>query len=805
MKTINNTFAILKVGKEQRLGQLSNSSAEFSELCNEPRAFNKLTKVFGKVMAIAIVLFFATETKLAAQAVNVGSTATTKYIPVWQTIGTPSTIQNSQIYDNGTTGGSGGIGINTTSTGGYVTMQVPHVASASEQCFSITVDDAHTVGGAYDYFKIGNGTTADGEFGPSLRGHMETADNRVPLFVIGSCDGSLDDNTSNPMVAFDARRTSSAITTRPLFTWNNFGTSQMEMDHNGNLGIGITTPGARLDVTGKSGATNAFSVENSSASSLFNVQNGGNIGIGIASPSNFIDIQTNATTGNALNIVNSSSTDLITVQNSGAVGIATATPLTGSLLDVENNISSPASDLYGIVSNTSIGSSSLNNVIGIQVGATTTNTVSGMATGMNLTASGAGSTVTVGEQISSTNSGSGVAHGITVTATNTGNGGSQGIYSTGNANASSLFGSGVTGAGSINGSTSSGSSYGVRGLAQDNASASSTKCYGVYGEADAFGSSGSYYGGYFTNSSGGSANNYYAVYGVAGGTGGTNYSAYFNGPMAFTSVAWTISDEKFKENIQPLNDALDNLMRLKPKTYSFKTKDYPGMHLAEGLQMGLIAQDVEQVFPNLVGLNHHPEQRDKTGKIIADGIDYKGMNYIGLIPVVIEGIQEQQSAISTQKSTIQLQQTQIADLKSQNVQLQSSLSDVQSKLNSVLTEIENLKTIQAQCCGNSGANTQTGSNNLNNNSTDQPSLGQNAPNPFSQSTVISYYLPANNSNAVITVRSLTGTALQTYNISTSGHGQITVSQGTLAPATYEYDLMVNGKIVDSKKMMIVGE
>ena len=60
-------------------------------------------------------------------------------------------------------------------------------------------------------------------------------------------------------------------------------------------------------------------------------------------------------------------------------------------------------------------------------------------------------------------------------------------------------------------------------------------------------------------------------------------------------------------------------------------------------------------------------------------------------------------------------------------------------------------------------------------------------------------------NAVITIRSLTGTALQTFNISAAGHGQITVSKGTLAPATYVYDMTVNGKIIDSKKMVIVGE
>ena len=60
-------------------------------------------------------------------------------------------------------------------------------------------------------------------------------------------------------------------------------------------------------------------------------------------------------------------------------------------------------------------------------------------------------------------------------------------------------------------------------------------------------------------------------------------------------------------------------------------------------------------------------------------------------------------------------------------------------------------------------------------------------------------------SAVITVRSLTGTALQTFNITSTGIGQVTISKGTLAPATYEYDMIVNGKLIDSKKMVIIGE
>jgi len=60
-------------------------------------------------------------------------------------------------------------------------------------------------------------------------------------------------------------------------------------------------------------------------------------------------------------------------------------------------------------------------------------------------------------------------------------------------------------------------------------------------------------------------------------------------------------------------------------------------------------------------------------------------------------------------------------------------------------------------------------------------------------------------NAVITIRTLTGVALKSFNISTSGSGQVTVNAGTLAPGTYEYDLIANDQIIGSKKMVINGQ
>ena len=60
------------------------------------------------------------------------------------------------------------------------------------------------------------------------------------------------------------------------------------------------------------------------------------------------------------------------------------------------------------------------------------------------------------------------------------------------------------------------------------------------------------------------------------------------------------------------------------------------MNLAGGTQMGFIAQEMEKVFPQLVSII--PDKNIDGSKIS----DYKGINYIGLIPVLTKAIQEQQ-------------------------------------------------------------------------------------------------------------------------------------------------------------------
>ena len=71
-------------------------------------------------------------------------------------------------------------------------------------------------------------------------------------------------------------------------------------------------------------------------------------------------------------------------------------------------------------------------------------------------------------------------------------------------------------------------------------------------------------------------------------------------------------------------------------------------NISEKLQIGFIAQELENILPNLV-------HTDENG--------YKAVNYIGLIPVMTEAIKAQQSTIQNQSEQISSQEDRIDDLE----------------------------------------------------------------------------------------------------------------------------------------------
>ena len=83
------------------------------------------------------------------------------------------------------------------------------------------------------------------------------------------------------------------------------------------------------------------------------------------------------------------------------------------------------------------------------------------------------------------------------------------------------------------------------------------------------------------------------------------------------------------------------------------------------------------------------------------------------------------------------------------------------------------------------------------------SLEQNIPNPFGSTTTIAYTLPQNFSKAWIIITDAAGKILQHVNISGAGKGNLNVDAALLLAGTYHYSLNVDGKIIDSKQLVVI--
>ncbi|MCK5077347.1 MAG: tail fiber domain-containing protein [Calditrichia bacterium] len=217
------------------------------------------------------------------------------------------------------------------------------------------------------------------------------------------------------------------------------------------------------------------------------------------------------------------------------------------------------------------------------------------------------------------------------------------------------------------GSSSGGNAthYGVRGLVSGTGS---TAIYGVHGYAS--GNGGERYGVY-ARASGADiydifgvkgyaegGNDCYGVYGHAQ-DGDYNYAVYASGDIAYTGDISDVSDEKFKENIQPAGLALSKILQLKVKTYQFKSDpQFKHMNLSSGKQYGFIAQELQEVFPELVSEMAHPapdyKHEDGPGSPKqGESIHYLGIKSTKLIPILVKAIQEQQSQIESLRQQIE--------------------------------------------------------------------------------------------------------------------------------------------------------
>ena len=254
---------------------------------------------------------------------------------------------------------------------------------------------------------------------------------------------------------------------------------------------------------------------------------------------------------------------------------------------------------------------------------------------------------------------------------------------------------------------------------------------------------------------------------------------YFNGKVGVTEklevpeitadaitveVVTTPSDYRLKENVKSVGSGtLSEIMNMnvveynyierKAETMTCDLSDTATVNTSNMVEVksllpaqkhyGFIAQELQELYPDLV----------------VEGEDgYLGVNYIEIIPLLVRSIQELNAKIEDYEngsSPIKKAATR-------------SVEDGES------TAIDAVVT----------------------------TLYQNEPNPFTESTLIRCDVAEDVVKADLYIYTMNGEQLAEYTVAERGETSVTIDGGSLSAGMYLYALIADGKVVDTKRMIL---
>jgi hypothetical protein len=214
------------------------------------------------------------------------------------------------------------------------------------------------------------------------------------------------------------------------------------------------------------------------------------------------------------------------------------------------------------------------------------------------------------------------------------------------------------------------------------------------------------------------------------------------------------SDLNLKDNVTTISGALQKINAMRGVTYQLKTEvANPTMFglTSANTYIGVVAQEVEAVAPEFV--------RD-----MPNGT--KAVAYQNMVGLLIQAIKEQNQEIERMK----LDLNECCTVKTSGAERTMAPE-----------KIENIDVAKAN---------------------KRAFLGQNRPNPFSQNTTINYFLPESIISANILVFDLNGKLLKTYQITEKGENNLLIDGKQFQAGMYLYSLVIDGKEVDTKRMIL---
>ena len=256
-------------------------------------------------------------------------------------------------------------------------------------------------------------------------------------------------------------------------------------------------------------------------------------------------------------------------------------------------------------------------------------------------------------------------------------------------------------------------------------------------------------------------------------------------------AGWTnLSDKRAKKNVRTDVPGLAFINGLQPVTYNLdldamdillkidKTKKPGEKELSPDLtainqkareakekqiQSGFLAQDVEQTAKS-IGYDFSGVDVDETG--------IYGLRYAEFVVPLVKAVQELSAQNRELVEAIQEQQRELSDLKLE-------MAAVKGKSSSAgLRSSTGMMDLSAQCV-----------------------LTQNAPNPFTGQTEIKYFVVQGVKESYICIFDMQGRMLQKLN-ATVGQNSVIINGSTLQAGIYLYSLVVDGKEVDTKRMIL---